>query len=62
MIISLEAERWVTETEILTDRDLMNEWYIYIPIGMSSHISKSVFPIIGALFAVEKIENVYWKI
>lgn len=32
----------------------MNKWLIYIPIGMSSHMSKSVFPINGARFAVEK--------
>lgn len=32
----------------------MNKWKIYIPIGMSSHNSNSVFPITGARFAVEK--------
>lgn len=32
----------------------MNKRHSYIPIGMSSHMSNSVFPIIGARFAVEK--------
>lgn len=35
----------------------MNKLQIYIPKGMSSHISNSVFPIIGARFAVKEKKN-----
>lgn len=30
----------------------MNSRHLYIPVGMSSHKSKSVFPISGAKFAL----------
>lgn len=32
--------------------DTMNSRHLYIPVGVSSHKSKSVFPISGAKFAL----------